>query len=90
MLQDVLTDNKVNLGGIEIDYASELPKGTSGMTLGTKAFALGPDAFTSKKELLLSILHELEHLKDRDLLGDAGAYGEELERLARAAEEEQR
>ncbi len=63
-----------------------MPKGTTGMTLGKDAFALGPESFASESELLKSIAHELEHLAQRNLIGDPGAYGELLERLAREAE----
>jgi RHS repeat-associated protein len=87
MLQEVLKENKINLKNIEIVYAAEMPSDTAGMTLGMDAFALGPQAFSSKRLLLESILHELDHLKQRGLLRDPGAYGQQFEDLARLAEQ---
>jgi hypothetical protein len=65
---------------------ADMPTGYSGMTLGDEGFVINRSVIKDPKELLETVKHEYQHIVDRRALGDPGAYGQDLEDKANAAE----
>jgi phenylpropionate dioxygenase-like ring-hydroxylating dioxygenase large terminal subunit len=63
-----------------------MPPDYLGMTLGDKAFAINRTLLDNPRLLANTLKHELQHLIDRQILGNPGAYGQELEDSATNAE----
>jgi len=65
---------------------ADMPASLAGMTLGDEGFLVNRTILNNREELVKTIKHEVQHMKDRRAIGDPAAYGQEFEDAARAAE----